>query len=48
MKGPLNIRMRELLGDEKTAYFIENWRMLTVVLDNGELRPGRLRATKPT
>ena len=48
MKGPLNIRMRELLGDEKTAYFIENWRMLNVVLDNSELRPGRLRATKPT
>ena len=47
IKGPLNPRMRELLGDEKTAHFVENWRMLCVVIDNGELRPARLRATKP-
>ncbi len=47
MKGPLNARMRELLGDEKTEHFVENWRQLVVVLDNGELRPGRLRARKP-
>ena len=47
MKGPLNARMRELLGDGKTTHFVENWRQLVVVLDNGELRPGRLRARKP-
>ena len=47
MRGPLNARMRALLGAEKTDHFVENWRMLTVVLDNGELRPGRLRARKP-
>lgn len=47
IKGPLNPRMRELLGDDKAAHFVENWRQLVVVLDNGELRPGRLRARKP-
>ena len=47
IKGPLNARMRELLGDEKTEHFVENWRMLCVVIDNGELCPGRLRASKP-
>ncbi len=46
-KGPLNARMRELLGDEKAEHFVENWRQLVVVLDNGELRPGRLRARTP-
>ena len=47
MKGPLNPRMRELPGDEKTAHFVESRRRLVAVLDNGELRPGCLRARKP-
>jgi phosphoethanolamine N-methyltransferase len=47
IKGPLNARMREVLGDEKAEHFVENWRILCVVIDNGELRPGRLRASKP-
>ncbi len=48
MKGPLNGRMAALLGDEKTAHFVENWRQLVVVIDNGELRPVRFRARKPS
>lgn len=47
MKGPLAWRMRELLGPDQQAHFVENWRALTVVLDRGELRPGRYRGTKP-
>jgi phosphoethanolamine N-methyltransferase len=47
MKGPLKQRMIEGLGPEKQAHFVENWRAMTVVLDRGELRPGRLRARKP-
>jgi phosphoethanolamine N-methyltransferase len=47
MKGPLRDRMREALGAEKQEHFVENWRALTIVLDNGELRPGRFRARKP-
>ena len=46
-KGALRERMIELLGPEKQAHFEENWRALTVVLDNGELRPGQIRARKP-
>ena len=47
MQGPLHDQMGKALGPEKQAYFIEDWRMLTVVLDAGELRTGRLRARKP-
>ena len=47
MQGPLHDQMAEALGPEMQAHFIEDWRMLTVVLDAGELRTGRLRARKP-
>ena len=47
MRGPLENQMREILGEKAKAHFIENWRALTVVLDNGELRPSRFRAHKP-
>ncbi len=47
MKGPLRRAILETLGPEKQAHFVENWRALCVVLDTGELRPGRLRARKP-
>ena len=46
--GELGPDIIELLGTEKHAYYIENWRALTVVLDSGELRTGRLRARKPS
>ena len=35
------------LGTKVRDHYLEDWRMLTVVLDKGELRPGRLWATKP-
>ena len=47
LKGPLNGRARALVGNEKADHFVENWRQLLVVIDNGELRPGHLRARKP-
>lgn len=47
LKGELFGLMTEKLGVEPRDHFIEDWRMLTVVLDKGELRPGRLWATKP-
>ncbi|HET6161868.1 MAG TPA: methyltransferase domain-containing protein [Dongiaceae bacterium] len=46
MKGELFEMMTEKLGEEARDHFIEDWRMLTVVLDKGELRPGRLWVTK--
>jgi hypothetical protein len=39
--------MTELLGAERCEHFLENWRVMTVVLHNGELRTGRIRARKP-
>lgn len=47
MRGPLAARMRELLGPEQQAHFVEDWRAMAVVLDKGELRPGRYRGRKP-
>ncbi|MGD9744252.1 MAG: class I SAM-dependent methyltransferase [Dongiaceae bacterium] len=47
MKGPLHPCMIELLGAEQAAHFVENWRAMTVVLDRGDLNPGRYRARKP-
>ena len=47
MRGPLRAEMVAALGPEKTEHFIENWRMLTVVLDGRELRPAQMRARKP-
>jgi phosphoethanolamine N-methyltransferase len=47
LKGELFDVMTEKLGAASRDHFIEDWRMLTVVLDKGELRPGRLWAKKP-
>jgi phosphoethanolamine N-methyltransferase len=47
LKGELYGTMTEKLGDKSRDHFIEDWRMLTVVLDKGELRPGRLWARTP-
>ena len=47
LKGELYDAMTEKLGPGARDHFIEDWRMLTVVLDKGELRPGRLWARKP-
>jgi SAM-dependent methyltransferase len=46
LKGELYDVMTEKLGDTSRDHFLEDWRMLTVVLDKGELRPGRLWARK--
>lgn len=47
MTGEWYGRMTELLGPERRDHFIEDWRMLTVVLDQGQLRPAYYRAQKP-
>jgi len=46
LRGDLYDLMTRKLGDQAREHFIEDWRMLTVVLEKGELRPGRLWATK--
>lgn len=47
MRGPWFERMCTILGRATAEHFVDNWRALTVVLDRGELRPGRLRARRP-
>jgi phosphoethanolamine N-methyltransferase len=47
MRGPMHARMTELLGQRRRDHFIEDWRMLTVVLDQGQLRPAWFRGRKP-
>ncbi len=47
IKGPLDRRIRSLVGDEKAEHIAKNWRQLLVVIDTGELRPAHLRARKP-
>ncbi len=47
MRGDLHQQMVAALGKEKAEHFVENWRAMTVVLDNGELRTCRFRAHKP-
>jgi len=46
LKGELFDVMTRKLGEETRDHFVEDWRMLTVVLERGELRPGRLWARK--
>lgn len=48
MQGPLRAEMLARLGAEKQAHFLENWRAMVVVLENGELRPGDYRGVKPS
>ena len=45
--GPLRGAMLEILGAEKQAHFVENWRAMTVVLESGKLHPSHFRARKP-
>jgi phosphoethanolamine N-methyltransferase len=47
IQGPMAARIVELLGPERQAYYVENWRALTVVLNAGDLRTARLQARKP-
>ncbi len=47
MRGEWFAKMTDLLGQERRDHFIEDWRALTVVLDQGQLRPAYFRAQKP-
>jgi len=47
LQDELAPRLQEALGPAGHAHFVEDWRSLVVVLDKGDLRPGRLRARKP-
>ncbi len=48
MEGSLYGLIVSRIGPERARHFIDNWRQLVVVLERGELRPGHLKAVKPT
>ncbi len=47
LQNDLSETVLKLVGKKRHKHFIENWRMLVVVIDAGDLRPARLRAYKP-
>ena len=48
MRGPLYHKMVDMVGRENADRQVEVWRTMNIVLENGELRPGHLRAVKPS
>jgi ubiquinone/menaquinone biosynthesis C-methylase UbiE len=46
LKGELNGKVVELIGQESADYFVENWRAMMVVCEKGEMQQVYLRAKK--
>lgn len=47
MRGELYPRMLELLGRESAEHFVENWRVMVLVCNSGEMRQGYCRGRRP-
>jgi phosphoethanolamine N-methyltransferase len=47
LAGPLRSELVRLLGEETAAHFTENWRMLSVVCDRGEMLQVYTQARRP-
>jgi len=47
VKGPLKAKFQELWGEEWSQNMTRLWERFVVVVDQGALRPGHLRAVKP-
>ena len=47
MRGDLYPRMVELLGQQEADRFVEDWRAMVVVIDNGEMQQGYIRGQRP-
>ena len=46
LKGELNAKVVELIGQESADYFVENWRAMMVVCEKSEMQQVYLRAKK--
>ena len=46
IKGPLRATILNVLGEAKYEHFVENWRVMLVVLEKGELKPAHYRGVK--
>ena len=47
IRGEFYPRMLELIGWEQTDHFVENWRLMMVVCDKGEMLQVYNRGRKP-
>jgi cyclopropane fatty-acyl-phospholipid synthase-like methyltransferase len=47
LKGDLNSRMIELIGQNDADHFVEDWRAMVVVIEKGEMRQGYCRGRRP-
>ena len=47
LRGELHAPMVELIGQADADHFVENWRVLVRVIDNGEMRQAYCRGRKP-
>ena len=47
IKGDLYPRMVESLGQADADHFVEDWRSMVVVIENGEMRQGYCRGRRP-
>ena len=47
IKGDLYHRMVELLGQADADHFVENWRAMVIVIENGEMQQGYCRGHRP-
>lgn len=47
LRGELKPAMIELIGADDAQHFIENWRAMVVVIENGEMRQAYCRGQKP-
>ncbi len=47
LEGEMYPRLVQLLGQHDANHFVENWRAMTVVIDNGEMKQGYLRGRRP-
>jgi SAM-dependent methyltransferase len=47
LRGDLNSRMIELIGQKDADHFVEDWRAMVVVIEKGEMRQGYCRGQRP-
>jgi SAM-dependent methyltransferase len=48
MEGELKPLIVSRIGAERADYFVRDWRQLALVVQRGELRPGHMKAVKPS
>lgn len=47
LKGELNARVVELIGQDRADHFVDSWRVMMVICEKGEMKQVHIRAKKP-